>query len=277
VRIALLTLEGLAGAAAVRRFVVRHPERIAVVGLSNAFHSTHAGAHGGMISQLWRYLSRTPPSFLPYLAINFIVPRVSRLAWALCRRGGPERTPLDVTCARLGIPVVKIDDVNAPATQRALTAHGAALAVSFHFDKILSAETIGLFPQGGINVHAALLPLHRGPVPTLHALLDEVPRFGVTVHRLAPRIDAGAILAQTALDLPPNTSALAAALALHHAALPLLEQTLAALATGRAEERVVETAAYCGFPSRSQMRELARRGRCAADFGDFVAALNTPV
>jgi len=273
VRIALLTLEGLAAAAAVRRFVVSHPERIAVVGLSNAFR----GAHGGMISQVWRYLSRTPLSFLPYLAINFMVPRVSRLVWALHRRGGPERTPLDVTCARLGIPVVRIDDVNAPVTQRALTAHGAALAVSFHFDKILSAETIGLFPQGGINVHAGLLPLHRGPVPTLHALLDDAPRFGVTVHRLSPRIDAGAILAQTALDLPPSTSALAAAMALHHAALPLLEQTLAAIGRGPVEERVVEIARYCGFPTRPQMRALSRRGRRAADRHDFVAALGTPV
>ena len=272
-RIALLTLEGLAAAAAVRRFVVSNPERIAVVGLSNSFRNTR----GGMIIQLWRYLRRSPLSFLPYLAINFVVPRVSRLAWALHRRGGPERTPLDVICARLGIPVVKVGDVNAPATQRALTAHGAALAVSFHFDKILSAETIGLFPQGGINVHAALLPLHRGPVPTLHALLDDAPRFGVTVHRLTPRIDAGAILAQTALDLPPSTSALAAALALHRAALPLLEQTLGAIAGGRVEERVVDIAPYCGFPTRLQMRELSRRGRRAADHHDFVAALSTPV
>jgi methionyl-tRNA formyltransferase len=42
---------------------------------------------------------------------------------------------------------------------------GAELMVSFHFDQILSAETIGATPMGAVNVHAGLLPRHRGPVP----------------------------------------------------------------------------------------------------------------
>ena len=102
--------------------------------------------------------------------------------------------------------------------------------------------------MGGINLHPSLLPLHRGPVPTIHALAEDSPRFGVTVHRLAARIDAGAILAQRAVALPAGVTASAAARALHRAGVPLLEEALAALAAGTATERCPEPLPYCPFP-----------------------------
>lgn len=272
-RVALLTLEGLASATAVRKFVVDNHEHIAVVGLCNPFR----GPRGGMLKQTLRHMRHSGLRFLLYLFVNFTLPRWTRGFWALRRGDRIEHTPLDVLCRQLGIPTVDVSDVNLAKTRQALTEHGAELVLTFHCDKILSAETIACFPRGGINVHAALLPLHRGPVPTLHALLDDVPRFGVTIHWLEPRIDAGPILSQLPVELPPRITALAAAQAVHLAALPCLKEALNEISAGRASKKQVEMMPYCGFPTRAEMCQLKKLGRRAADWQDFIAALSTPM
>jgi len=270
-RVALLTLEALASAAPVRRFVAAHPERIALVALSDP----HRPQRGGFIGQAWRLLRRSGPRLIPYLLANFELPHLAR--WLPAGDASPERTPMAALCARLGIPVAMVSDMNAPAFHERLAASGAALILTFHCDQILTAATIACLPRGGLNVHAGLLPDHRGPTPTIHALLEDPPRFGVTLHRLAPRIDAGAILAQRHLDLPTDTTALDAAERLHEAALPMLVEVLDAMAGGTAREHAVAPRPYCGFPTMAEMRTLARKRRRAASWRDMARALRTPV
>jgi folate-dependent phosphoribosylglycinamide formyltransferase PurN len=263
VRIALLTLEALAAAEPVRRFVAAHPERIAMLALSDPFRPQRGGATG----QALRLLRHAGPRFLPYLLANFVLPRAAGLLPQ--RDASAARTPLAPLCARLGIPVRIAADMNSPAFRAALLASGAQVIVTFHCDQILTAETIETLPLGGLNVHAGLLPDHRGPVPTIHALLEATPRFGVTIHRLVARIDAGAILAQSPFALPEGVSALDAARRLHDAAVPMLAAVLDDLAAGTLAERAVMPGAYCGFPTAAQLRLLAKRGRRAAGWGDL--------
>lgn len=276
-RIALLTLEALANARAVRRFVAAHAQDIALVGLSDPFRPEAGGAFG----QTWRHLRRSGPRLLPYLALNFAVPRWAGLLRPPRRDGVILRRPADIPllglCASLGMPVVAVPDVNDEAFRRRLQGSGADLLLTFHFDQILSAETIAAVPLGGINVHAGLLPRHRGPTPTLHALLDRPVALGVSIHRLVPRIDAGPLLAQAALADQPGLTALAAARLLHDAALPLLGQVLDQVRTGRAAETELAPLPYRGFPSREEMRQLRRSGRAAAGWRDLRAALATPI
>ncbi|TDR93778.1 formyltransferase family protein [Enterovirga rhinocerotis] len=267
-RIALLTLEALANRRAVRRFVAAHADDIALVGLSDPYRPQAGGAFG----QTWRRLRRSGPRILPYLVLNFALPG---LVDALRRAppGDVDRTPLARSCAERGIPTAKVEDVNGPAFRDALAASGAELLVSFHFDQILTAETIAAAPFGGINVHPGLLPLHRGPVPTIHALLDEPIRLGVSIHRLAPRIDAGGLLAQTEMADAPGLTALAAAARLHEAALPLLDRVLPEIAAGSASETPLPVLPYRAFPTRAEMAALARKGRRAAGLSDVGEAL----
>ncbi|MDB5591166.1 formyltransferase family protein [Enterovirga sp.] len=271
-RIALLTLEAVAASRAVRRFVAAEAGRIALVGLSDPYRGSAGGASG----QLLRRLRLSGPRILPYLAANFTAPRLA----GLLRRPPADdglACPLPLTCRRLGIPVLVVDDVNGPAFRQALAQSGADLLVSFHFDQILSAELIAAPRLGGINVHAGLLPDHRGPVPTIHALLDDPVRFGVSVHRLAPRIDAGALLAQAEMGDEPGLSALSAAARLHEAALPLLARVLADLETGRAAERPLPLQPYRPFPTGAELRRLARKGRRLAGWHDLAEAWRLPV
>lgn len=275
-RIALFALEALPNARAVRRFLADHAERIAFVGLSNA----ERPATGGLIGQVRRHLARSGPGFLPYLGVNFGLPDLLRPLAPLTQRlagsaGMPEATPLAALCRRLDIPVLRIDDVNGAAVVHAFAAHAPDLIVAFHFDQIFSEATLGRARLGGINLHPSLLPLHRGPVPTLHALADGKGEFGVTVHRLAAAIDAGAILAQEAVALPADTTATRAAVRLHEHGRTLLDRVLGDIASEGAipPGRTVPVLPYRGFPDRALLARMRRDGRRLTDAQDLRDAL----
>ncbi|MEH3119557.1 MAG: formyltransferase family protein [Methylorubrum populi] len=276
IRMALFALEALPNARAVRRFVADHADTIAFVGLSNA----ERPATGGLTGQVRRHLARSGPGFLPYLGVNFGLPDLLRPLAPLTQRladsaDTPEATPLAALCRRLGIPVLRVDDVNGEAVARAFAAQAPDLIVAFHFDQIFSEATLGRARLGGINLHPSLLPRHRGPVPTIHALADGGAEFGVTVHRLAPAIDAGAILAQEAVALPRDTTATRAAVRLHEHGRGLVERVLGDIAAEGMipAGRTVPVLPYRGFPDRGLLARMRREGLRLTDARDLRDAL----
>lgn len=275
-RLALFALEALPNARAVRRFVADHAEQIAFVGLSDA----ERPSTGGLVGQVRRHLARSGPGFLPYLGVNFGLPDLLRPLAPLTQRlvgsrDAPEATPLAALCRRLGIPTLAIDDVNGEAVARAFAAHAPDLIVTFHFDQILSESTLARARLGGINLHPSLLPHHRGPVPTIHALAEGEGAFGVTIHRLAAAIDAGAILAQEAVALPADTTATRAAVHLHEQGRLLIERVLEQVAAEGAVPpgRTVPVLPYCGFPDRALLARMRREGKKLTDGRDLRDAL----
>ena len=54
---------------------------------------------------------------------------------------------------------------------------------------------------GAINMHPALLPRHRGPIPLAWALRDGDPVWGVTWHYMDAELDTGNLLAQGSLPI----------------------------------------------------------------------------
>jgi len=259
-RIVLLTLESALSAEAVRDFLATPAgQGVVLVGRSPPFRD-------GMLAPLRAHLARSGWRLLPYLVANYALPQ-----WR------PGRGWLAAMAAERGIGLLDMADMNGAAARGAIAAARPDLILTLHCDQILAAGTIALARLGGINLHPSLLPAGRGPVPTIHALAEAAPRFGVTVHRLVPRIDAGAILAQRAVALPGSVTASAAARALHRAGVPLLEAAIAALAAGGAEEREAVPLPYCPFPPPTLLRDLARRGRRLVDGGDLRAALGTRV
>jgi methionyl-tRNA formyltransferase len=259
-RIVVFTLESLSNAAALRRFIETHQRDIVLIGLSDPYRKST----GGAIGQTVRHWRRSGVRFLPYLAVNFSLPLLSR---------GLRRSTLKHLARRLRVPTATISDVNDSATLALLRQYGADLIVSYHFDQIFTAETLACVSKGGINVHPSLLPRHRGPVPTLYALLETPPLTGVTVHRLAPRIDAGGILAQLQISLPADVSAISASAALHEAALPLVEEVIKRLEGGEAVETYPAIQPYCPFPSRELLKTALRRGVKLTDFRDLRRAI----
>ncbi len=252
-RIVLLTLESALSAEAVAAFLKTEAGRgVVLVGRSPPFR-------GGTLGPLRGHLARSGSRFLPYLVVNYALPH-----WVARRGRG--------WLSRAGVPVVEMPEMNGGAARDAIRAARPDLLLTFHCDQILAEETLALARLGGINLHPSLLPAHRGPVPTIHALAEEAPRFGVTVHRTVARIDAGAILGQRQVTLPAGVTASAAGRALHCAGVPLLEHVVAALAAGKATERAVPPLPYCPFPAPALLRRVR-----LVDAADWRVALRTRV
>jgi methionyl-tRNA formyltransferase len=70
------------------------------------------------------------------------------------------------------------------------------LIVVAAFGQILPAEVLKLPAHGCLNVHASLLPRHRGAAPVAGAILEGDAETGVTIMLMDEGLDTGPIIAQ---------------------------------------------------------------------------------
>jgi methionyl-tRNA formyltransferase len=78
---------------------------------------------------------------------------------------------------------------------------------SFYYRHMLPAAVLALAPRGAYNMHGSLLPKYRGRVPTNWAVLNGETETGATLHEMAAKPDAGAIVAQTSVPILPDDTA----------------------------------------------------------------------
>jgi methionyl-tRNA formyltransferase len=131
---------------------------------------------------------------------------------------------------------------------RAAVRHlGAEMLVAFAYGKIFGPKFMGLFPEGGLNVHPSLLPKYRGPAPIPAVILAGESETGITVQYISQEMDAGAIVAQEhiALTGTETTETLTALVA--DKAGELLLEALSRIEEGTAEPvpQTEEEATYC--------------------------------
>jgi methionyl-tRNA formyltransferase len=105
------------------------------------------------------------------------------------------------------IPVAQPESVNTPEGVAALREMRPDLLVVAAYGQILSKDVLGAPPQGGINVHASLLPKYRGAAPIAWAIYHGETRTGVTIIRMTTGLDAGDMLAQEAVEIGPEETA----------------------------------------------------------------------
>ena len=72
-----------------------------------------------------------------------------------------------------------------------LTGLKADVLICFAFPRLIPEFVLGCFPNGGLNIHPALLPHYRGPNPVHCLVIDAAmaQHGGVTLHRMTPRFD----------------------------------------------------------------------------------------
>lgn len=102
--------------------------------------------------------------------------------------------PMKLTAQEHGTPVFQPQNVNTEDALAELRTLEADLYVVAAYGQILSAELLGIPQFGAVNVHASLLPRHRGAAPVQYAILTGDTKTGVTIFQIDPRLDAGPIL-----------------------------------------------------------------------------------
>jgi len=75
------------------------------------------------------------------------------------------------------------------------------LIVTSAFGQFLPEELLRTPKFEAINVHASLLPKYRGGAPVHYAIMNGESKTGVTIMKMAKKMDAGDIIAQKALSI----------------------------------------------------------------------------
>ena len=149
---------------------------------------------------------------------------------------GNKLTPSPVKQAALeaGIPVFQPEKIRKTGVET-LRELRPDLCVTAAFGQILSREILEIPPMGNINVHASLLPKHRGSAPIAHAILCGDRTAGVTTMMMDEGIDTGDMLlkAETEIGECETCGELTGRLSLIGA--ELLRQTLEKMADGTLE------------------------------------------
>jgi methionyl-tRNA formyltransferase len=166
--------------------------------------------------------------------------------------------PVKIWATAAGLPVVQPEDVNTPESVAALRAVGADVMVVVAFGQYLKLAVREAARLGGINLHPSLLPRHRGASPFQTTILSGDAEAGVSIIRVAKRMDSGDILAQTAVPLGPTDTAgdlhdrlgeLGAALMVR-----VLDEMAAGTATARPQDESAATACGKFAPDAGRIR-----------------------
>ena len=115
--------------------------------------------------------------------------------YAIVRRAG-----------ELGIPV-HYEAISPEEIRRYFTEEGCELFFIAEYDRILTLpEELPAFR--GINTHSSLLPQGRSYYPIEGAMERELSCTGVTMHKVAQRLDGGDVLAQHTIDITADTDSI---------------------------------------------------------------------
>ena len=158
-------------------------------------------------------------------------------------------------------PVETVDSANTVAVVADIRSLEPDYLVSFSATHRFKEPLIESPKHGAINVHYGALPAYAGLSPYFWHLYNGESSFGVTLHQIVSKLDAGPIIEQDKGSMEGARTALEVLLRMAAKVSPMLlrffngETTLEAATpqdpTGRS---------YFKHPTRSQMRQFRRNG-----------------
>jgi len=179
----------------------------------------------------------------------------------------------EIAIAR-GLPVLQPERLRDASFASALRALAPDLIVVAAYGKILPPAILAIPPRGCLNVHASLLPRHRGAAPIPRAILAGDTVTGVTVMVMNEEMDAGDILMRRETPIAADDTGGTLADRLAHLGAGAIGEALDGLARGtlRAIPQPADEATFAPRIERDQCRlewqrpavELERQVRALA-------------
>ena len=142
--------------------------------------------------------------------------------------------PVKKLSLSLGIPVEQPQRIGQPEALSVIEAWRPEVIVVMAYGQILPKALLDLPAIACLNLHASLLPRHRGAAPVQAAIAQGDPRSGITVMYIAEGLDTGDILLQRGLDLAPGETGQSLHDRLAECAPAALTEALELLASGTA-------------------------------------------
>ncbi len=120
-----------------------------------------------------------------------------------CRPGPVKRYAVDQ-----GYPILQPASLSSVSTNAQLARLPADFFVVAAYGLLLPQPILDIPRHGCLNVHASLLPRHRGASPIQAALLHGDKATGISIMRMVAALDAGPVLLQRALAIGLDDTAL---------------------------------------------------------------------
>lgn len=151
------------------------------------------------------------------------------------------------------VPILKPEKLD-EEVRAAVASLKPDLLVSFAYGKIFGPKFLALFPLGGINIHPSLLPRYRGPAPIPAVIFNREKETGITIQRLAEKMDSGDILVQETVPLDGHETTESLSGLMAEKAARLLPALLKSIATGTMQPKPQNhgEATYCSLIKKSE-------------------------
>jgi methionyl-tRNA formyltransferase len=165
-------------------------------------------------------------------------------------------------CRAFGIEFASIGNPNAPEFVEGARARNCDLIISVACPYIVKPPVLDLPRLGWINIHHAPLPRYKGMMPTFWQLYHGEKSVGLTIHRMAAKVDDGAALLQEQLAVQPDESLDHLIRRSKRHAAHRLANVLEEMAAGKVPTvtSADATSTYFTFPTHAEIREFRRRG-----------------
>ena len=166
---------------------------------------------------------------------------------------------LEEFCRSRGTLYVETDHHNGEACLRKLRELSPDILITAN-TRVISSAALAIPRLGGLNMHKSLLPRYAGLDGIFWALYHGERQIGVTVHRLAPKLDTGNIMGQEPIDVLPQDDLATLDGKADRAAGELMAKAVLALERGEpGTPQDLSQRSYFSWPTPAQRRELARR------------------
>jgi len=147
----------------------------------------------------------------------------------------PIQSAIKKQALEMQLPIFQPERIRTEEAQARIREVGADVMVVVAYGQILPASLIEAPRLGTLNLHASLLPRHRGPAPIEWAILSGDTETGVTIMQMDAGVDTGAILTQEHVPIAPDETAPRLAGRLATVGGALLVRTLDNLVDGRVQ------------------------------------------
>jgi methionyl-tRNA formyltransferase len=142
------------------------------------------------------------------------------------------------------VDVPVFSDLSVEGVERAVIQNNPDCVVVSSYDRILPSRILGRCRF--VNVHYAPLPEYRGRANVNWAIINGEPETAITVHVMAPGLDAGNILCQQRIPIGPDDTVGDLYAKLNEVQREVLGETVARYISGYEGEPQDETAATYG-------------------------------
>jgi len=192
-------------------------------------------------------------------------------------RGRGQKTsdaPVKARALDAGIPVLQPATLKDSGIVSAVAALNADIGVVAASGKILTDTILQVPPLGMVNVHASLLPRHRGAAPVHRAIIAGDRETGITIMRVVKALDAGPMLATVTRPIGVNETSEEVERDLAELGAAVLVATLDRLADGPIPE-VAQDDARATYAARLTKDDgLVDWSRPAGDIHNLIRGLH---